>query len=95
MIFDIRECYAHGIAKEENKRFEFHAFCECGYCKWRQKFLKEPRNCLTVTTDSIDKFPEVEAYIDNWTCGQNKRLPTQYYSLKGGEKTEKLHIQKK
>lgn len=79
MIFDIRERYKGGIEKEENKLYEFYVFCECEKCKWRYKYLKEPRNQLTVTTDNKEKSEKVNEFIKSWKCKDgNKWLPTEY-----------------
>ena len=79
MIYDLRECYKYGIERPENKLYEIHVLCECPQCKWRYKYLKEPRNQLTITTDSKDKFKQIKEFIDNWKCKNgDKRLVTEY-----------------
>jgi hypothetical protein len=100
MLFDIRECYRNGIVKEQDKLYEFHVFCECDKCKWRYKYLKEPRNQLTITTDSKDKFNQIKEFIENWKCKDgDKNLPTEYirfYEMKDTDlsirKRLRLHI---
>lgn len=86
MIYDFRECYKNGIAKPENKLYEFHVFCECSKCKWRYKYLKEPRNQLTVTTDTKEKFKQIKKFIDNWKCKNgDKWLETEYVKFYDNE----------
>lgn len=78
----MRECYKKGIPKEENKLYEFHAYCECQKCKWRNKYLKEPKNALTLTTDSKEKFDQVIEFINNWKCKDgNNKLPVEYIHI--------------
>ena len=77
-----RICYKGGIAKKENELFEFHKICDCILCVNRYKFTGQPRNCLTVTTDSKEKFEEVDKIIKNWKCKNgNEWLKTEYITI--------------
>ena len=86
MIYDIRECYRGGIVKPYNRVYEFHAFCECEGCKFRYKHNNQRRNQLTVTTDSKDKFRQVEKFVRGWRCKNgNKEIPTEYVNFIGNK----------
>lgn len=76
-----RECREGGISTGR-KIYEMQDFCECEACKWRYKYLKEPRNVVTVTTFDIKKLSDMDKFIDDWRCKNGKKwLPTEYYSM--------------
>ncbi len=76
-----RECRENGLP---NGRiiYEMHDFCHCEWCEWRYKYLRQPRNTVTISTYDIDKLNTMDKFIDNWKCKNGKKqLPTEYQRM--------------
>lgn len=76
-----RECREGGVPTGR-KIYEMHDFCECENCKWRYKYLGQPRNSVTVKTFNVEKLNDMDEFIDNWKCKDGKKwLPTEYHTI--------------
>lgn len=64
----MRECYRHGIPKEENKVYEFHKICDCDRCKFNFEHKIKVPNQVTVTTNDITKSGEIKKFLEKWSC---------------------------
>lgn len=77
-----RTCFKGGIEKKGNELYEFHKACDCEACDSRHKFGKQPRNTITITTDSKSKFDEIEKMLKGWKCKDGSRqLENEYVRI--------------
>ena len=74
--------------------YEFIKYCKCETCSKRLKYDRGPSNSLTITTDDINKFPEIEEMINNYTCGDNNYIGRKYISMKNGEIKKRKFVNK-
>lgn len=70
--------------------YEFNKDCHCGKCNSRSKYDRGLSNHLTVTTDKMELFPEIEKIINDYTCGENHYIGRKYISFIYGETKENI-----
>lgn len=88
-----RICYGlteDGKMDYSTPHYEFHKNCHCEACNRHFKYNEGLTNHLTVTTDNMKLFPEVEGAIKKYTCGENHYIGRKYISFMNGKVKEKI-----
>lgn len=94
-----RICYGlteDGKMDYSTPHYEFYKYCHCEACNRRFNdrcfdYNVKPINSLTVTTDNMELFSEVEGIINNYTCGKKHYVGRKYILLFNGKVEVKIH----